>query len=248
MKISIITASYNNGSTIKDTIESVLLQSYSPIEYIIIDGNSTDRTKEIIQSYAAKISKFISENDNGIYDALNKGINIATGDIIGFLHADDIYANSEIIAKVASLFLQSAEIWAVYGDLQFVSQQDPSRLIRTWKSNPFQKSLLAKGWMPAHPTLFLKNDVYQKYGLFDVNYKIAADYDLILRVFSQPGFSAAYIPEVFINMRMGGASTGRLINLLRKSKEDYQILRKNKVGNILTLIRKIFSKLSQFIT
>lgn len=246
MKFTLITASFNNQSTIRETIESVLSQLYSPIEYIIIDGNSTDRTKEIIQSYSTKISKFISEPDNGIYYALNKGINLATGEIIGFLHADDTYTNPEVIAKVADSFLKFPEIWAVYGNLQFVSQKDPSSVVRTWKSIPFHKSLLAKGWMPAHPTLFLKKEVYTKFGQFDIQYKIAADYDFMLRVLSQPGFKAVHIPEVLIKMRMGGASTGKIKNILRKSKEDLLILRKNKVGNFFTLLRKNFSKLNQF--
>jgi glycosyltransferase len=244
--ISIITASLNNKPTIAATIESVLSQSYQPIEYILIDGNSTDGTKDIIHSYLDNISKYISEDDLGIYDALNKGINLASGDIIGFLHADDTFANSGVISKVASLFQQSPDLWAVYGDLQFVSQKDPSRVVRTWKSKPFHKSLLAKGWMPAHPTLFLKKEVYNKFGLFDVQYKIAADYDFMLRVLSQPGFTSAYIPEVLIKMRMGGASTGKIRNLLRKSLEDYRIIKRNKIGNFSTLICKIFSKITQF--
>ena len=244
--ISIITASFNNASTLSQTIDSLLSQSFKDIEYLIIDGFSTDGTKEIITSYSSKISKFVSEKDSGIYDALNKGIALSTGDIIGFLHADDTYANPEILEKVSAAFEQSPDTWAVYGDLQFVSQNDTSKVIRRWKSKPFQKSLLAKGWMPPHPTLFLRREVYEKYGRFDTSYRIAADYDFILRVFSQPLFSAVYIPEVFINMRMGGASTGNLKNLLQKSKEDYLILKRNKTGNIFTLFRKVISKLSQY--
>jgi glycosyltransferase len=247
MKFSLITASFNNQSTIKQTIESILSQSYKQIEYIIIDGNSTDGTKEIIASFSSRISKFVSEKDSGIYDALNKGIAMATGDIIGFLHADDTYASPEILENVAAAFAQSPDIWAVYGDLQIVSQNDTSKVIRKWKSQPFQKSLLAKGWMPAHPTLFFRRAVYEKYGPFNTSYRIAADYDFILRVFSQHLFSAVYIPQVFINMRLGGASTGNLKNLIQKSKEDYLILRRNKIGNLITLLLKIFSKLSQFI-
>jgi glycosyltransferase involved in cell wall biosynthesis len=248
MRISIITATFNNISTIEDTINSVLSQSNSPFEYIIIDGASTDGAKEIISSYSSRISKFISEKDSGIYDALNKGIALATGDIIGFLHADDTYANPEILSKVSAAFAPSPDIWAVYGDLQFVSKQQPTRVIRNWKSKPFNKSLLARGWMPPHPALFMKKEVYRKFGQFDVSYKIAADYDFILRVFSQPGFNAVYVPEVLVKMKMGGVSTGNIRNLIRKSREDYQILRRNKVGNIFTLLHKIFSKFNQFYT
>ncbi len=246
--ITIITASFNNSSTLPQTIDSLLSQSFKNIEYLIIDGNSTDGTKEIISSYSSKISKYLSEKDSGIYDALNKGIALATGDIIGFLHADDTYASPEILEKVSAAFAQSPDIWAVYGDLQFVSQYDTSKIIRKWKSKPFQKSLLAKGWMPAHPTLFLRREVYEKYGPFDTRYRIAADYDFILRIFSQPSFSALYIPEVFINMRMGGASTGNLKNLFQKSKEDYLILKRNRIGNFFTLFQKIASKFRQFYT
>ena len=244
--ISIITASFNNASTLPQTIDSVHSQTYNNIEYLIIDGNSTDGSLEIIKSFASGISKFISEKDTGIYDALNKGIGMASGDIIGFLHADDTYASNDILSKVAEAFEKSPDIWAVYGDLVFVSQSDPDKIIRSWKSRPFQKSLLSKGWMPAHPTLFLRKSVYDKFGGFNTNYRIAADYDFILRIFSQPGFSSTYIPEIFIRMRMGGASTGKLNNLIRKSKEDFLILRRNKVGNIFTLPRKIISKFSQF--
>jgi len=247
MKITVITASFNNSSTLPQTIDSLLSQSFKNIEYIVIDGNSTDGTKEILQSNSSNITKIISEKDSGIYDALNKGITLASGDIIGFLHADDTYASTDILDKIAAAFSQSPSIWAVYGDLQFVSQENTSKVIRSWKSKPFQPSLLARGWMPAHPTLFLRREVYEKYGHFNTSYRIAADYDFILRIFSQPGFSATYIPEVFINMRMGGASTGSLKNLLLKSKEDYLILKRNKIGNVFTLILKIFSKVSQFL-
>ena len=247
MKITVITASFNNSSTLPQTIDSLLSQSFKNIEYIVIDGNSTDGTKEILQSNSSNITKIISEKDSGIYDALNKGITLASGEIIGFLHADDTYASTDILDKIAAAFSQSPSIWAVYGDLQFVSQENTSKVIRSWKSKPFKPNLLARGWMPAHPTLFFRKEVYEKYGHFNTNYRIAADYDFILRVFSQPGFSATYIPEVFINMRMGGASTGSLKNLLLKSKEDYLILRRNKIGNVFTLILKIFSKVSQFL-
>ena len=247
MKISIITACYNNAPTIQSSIDSLHSQTYKDIEYIVIDGSSTDGTQAILQSNSSIITKFISESDSGIYDALNKGIALSTGDIIGFLHADDTFASPSILEKVASTFAQNPSAWAVYGDLRFVSQNDTSKVIRNWKSKPFRKELLSRGWMPAHPTLFLRREIYEKFGSFNTSYRIAADYDFILRIFSQPSFSAIYIPDTFINMRMGGASTGSLKNLLLKSKEDYLILRRNKIGNIFTLVRKIFTKLTQFI-
>jgi glycosyltransferase involved in cell wall biosynthesis len=244
--ISIITASYNNASTIQQSIDSLSSQTFKDIEYIIIDGSSTDGTQQILHSNSSQITKFISESDSGIYDALNKGLALATGDIIGFLHADDSYASPHILEKVAAAFTENPSIWAVYGDLQFVSQNDTTKVIRSWKSRSFNPSLISKGWMPAHPTLFLRKEVYEKYGRFNTSYRIAADYDLILRIFSQPSFSALYLPETFIKMRMGGASTGSLKNLIQKSKEDYLILKRNKVGNIFTLFLKIASKFSQF--
>jgi len=243
LKVSIITSVFNNKNTISDAIESVLNQTYKEIEYIIIDGYSTDGTVEVIKQYESEIDKFITEKDNGIYDGLNKGIKLANGDIIAFLHSDDIYANNTIIEKVVNEFYNGYE--GVYGDLTYVSKND-GKIIRYWKSGYFELNKLKKGWMPPHPTLFLKKEIYEKYGFFDLSFKIAADYDFMLRVLkNNPKLS--YIPELLYKMRIGGESNKSLKNILLKSKEDYKALKKNKIGGISTLIYKNIIKIPQFL-
>jgi len=246
MKISIITSVYNNKQTIKDAIHSVLNQTYENVEYIIVDGGSSDGTIDIIKSYGNKISKFISESDKGIYDGLNKGISLATGDIVAFLHSDDIYASDDIIQKVVDKFISDNLLDGVYGDLVYTPKNDTTKILRYWKSKDFDKSLLAKGWMPAHPTLFLKRDVYEKYGKFDLDFKIAGDYDFMLRVLSA-GIKVKYIPEVLYKMRVGGESNRSLKNIILKSNEDLRALRKNGVGGAGSLFIKNLSKITQFI-
>jgi len=245
MKVSIITVVYNNKKTIKNAIESVLSQTYKNIEYIIIDGASIDGTVEIIKSYGNKIDKFISEPDKGIYDGLNKGINLASGDIIGFLHSDDVYTNDEVVKKVVEVF-EKYNCDGVYGDLVYVSKRS-DKVIRYWKSGEFSIYKLKKGWMPPHPTLFLKREIYEKYGLFDLSFKIAADYDFMLRVLKD-NLKLSYIPEVLYKMRIGGESNKSLKNIILKSKEDYKALKKNRLGGISTLIYKNFIKIPQFFT
>mgnify|MGYP000515238369 CR=1 FL=1 len=244
MKFSIITAIYNNKETITDAIDSVLRQTYQDIEYIIIDGASSDGTVEIIRRYGDKINKFISEPDSGIYDGLNKGLSLATGDIIGFLHSDDLYANKDVIELIAKKFTEN-NVDGVYGNLVYTSKEDTSKVIRYWKSREFSPNLLSKGWMPAHPTFFLKKEVYDQYGHFDLNFKIAADYDFMLRVLKE-NIKVKYIPEVLYKMRIGGESNKSLKNIIQKSKEDLKALRKNNVGGIGVLLMKNFSKLGQF--
>ena len=181
MKISIITVVWNNAKTIKDAINSVLNQSYKDIEYIVIDGSSTDGTIEIVQSYGDKI-KFISEKDNGLYDAMNKGIRMATGDVVGILNSDDFYASDKILQIVADEFLKG-NIDSVYANLEYIDANDPKRVIRYWRSKKYQEGLFRSGWHPAHPTFFVKKEIYEKYGVFDLSFKIAADYELMLRFF-----------------------------------------------------------------
>jgi len=246
MKISIITVVWNNKKTIKDAIDSVLSQTYRDIEYIIVDGASTDGTIEIVKSYGDKISKFISEKDKGIYDGLNKGISLATGDLVAFLHSDDIYADETILEDIAKEFQSDATLDGVYGDLVYTPKSDISKVLRYWKSRNFESSLLKKGWMPAHPTLFLKREVYEKYGGFDLGFKIAGDYDFMLRVLSA-GIKVKYIPKVLYKMRVGGESNKSLKNIMLKSKEDLRALQKNRVGGIYSLMIKNLSKIQQFI-
>ena len=246
MKISIITVVWNNATTIKDAIESVLSQTYDNIEYIVVDGASTDGTVEIVQSYGDKISKFISEKDKGIYDGLNKGISLATGDMIAFLHSDDIYASDAIIEEVVLTFKSDKSLDGVYGDLVYTPKADTDKVLRYWKSKEFDSSLLKKGWMPAHPTLFLKREVYEKFGGFDLSFRIAADYDFMLRVLSG-GIKVKYLPEVLYKMRVGGESNKSIKNIILKSKEDLKALKKNNIGGVGTLVYKNLSKVIQFV-
>lgn len=228
-------------------MNSVLNQSYSNLEYIIIDGASKDNTVKLVKSYQKDQPNIVfkSEPDKGIYDALNKGVGIATGDIIGFLHSDDFFHDRETIEKIVTRLQQSGAD-GIFGDLQYVNAENPKKVIRFWKSRAFKPSLLKKGWMPAHPTLFLKKEVYQKHGNFDLNFKIAADYDFMLRILKDERLTFAYLPKVVTNMRVGGASNA-LGNIKQKMKEDLKALKKNKVGGVGVLARKNLSKIKQFI-
>ncbi len=243
MKISVITAVWNNCETVAQALESILAQTYTNVEMIVIDGASTDGTREVLERYRDKLAVLVSERDAGIYDALNKGIARATGDVIGFLHADDLLADSTVLARIAGAF--SASVDGVYGDLLYVRKQNPTQTVRYWRSRPFTPDLCGKGWMPAHPTLYLRRAVYQRHGQFDTSYRIAADYDFMLRIL-KAGTRVVYLPAVLVKMRVGGVSNRSLGNLLRKSREDLRALQQNRVGGMWTLLRKNLSKLPQF--
>jgi glycosyltransferase len=245
MKISIITATYNSLKHLPASLQSISSQSYPNIEWIVVDGNSTDGTKEFIEANSSKITNWVSEADKGIYDALNKGISMANGDIIGFLHSDDFFASNDVIQKIIEKFLKE-EIDGVYGDLNYVSVMDVNNIIRKWKSRPYKLSLLKNGWMPAHPTLFLKKEVYKKHGQFDLNFKIAADYDFMLRILKDESLAFSYLPQVITNMRVGGASN-KIENIRLKMSEDRKALIKNEFKGIYKiLLLKNISKLKQF--
>lgn len=246
MKISIITIAYNSGHSIADAIQSVLNQDYADIEYIIVDGKSKDNTVEVVKSFGSRISKFVSEPDKGIYDALNKGIRMATGDVIGFMHSDDLFANNQIISNVAAVFLEK-DVDSVYGDLQYVFKNDTNRVLRYWKSGKFSIRRLKMGWMPPHPTFYVKKKVYDQYGLFNTDFRIAADYDTMLRFLGKYRISTAYLPEVMVKMRVGGASNRSLKNIIKKTKEDMQAIRDNQFGSVFTLAFKNLRKVTQFI-
>lgn len=245
MKISIITACLNNEKTIEDCLKSVSNQTYKNIEHIIIDGKSTDNTLEIIKTFN-HISTTISETDSGIYYALNKGILLAQGDVIGFLHADDFLADDRTIERIAEKFQKKQNLEAVYGDLIYISSKQNQKKIRYWKSKEFSPQMIKRGWMPPHPTLYIKKEIYNNYGQFDTKYKISADYDLIVR-FLKKKIKIEYIPEIIVKMRIGGKSNKNFKNIIQKSKEDYQIIRENEIGNIITLLNKNLMKISQFL-
>lgn len=248
MKVSIITATYNSAHGIEACLESILTQDYKNIECLIIDGQSKDNTLDLV-SKKQKMHpciKVVSEADKGIYDALNKGIALASGDLIGFVHSDDLLASPTVLTEIVNK-LVSEQLDGVYGNLEYVNKEDTTKVVRFWKSCHFNQKLLRQGWMPAHPTLFLKKAVYHKHGYFNLNYKIAADYDFMLRVLKDSNLNYGYLPYVITKMRVGGVSNRSLKNIITKSKEDYNVLLNNNMGGILTLIRKNTSKISQFI-
>ena len=246
MKISIITAVFNGADAIEDCIESIASQTHKDIEHIIIDGGSTDGTLDVIQRYKDKIARVISEPDRGIYDALNKGIRLATGDIIGFLHADDVYAHDKVIETAVSQMTRY-NVDSCYGDLLYVDKNNTDKIIRYWKSRPYEKGLFKRGWMPPHPTFFVKKEIYDKYGYFNSGFKIAADYELMLRFLEKHKISTHYIPEVLIKMRLGGVSNRSFKNMLIKSSEDYKAWKVNNLNmGFHTILLKNISKIPQF--
>jgi glycosyltransferase len=246
MKISIITAVFNGKSTIEEAIKSLSGQTYKNVEHIVVDGGSADGTLDVIERYRGKIAKIISEPDRGIYDALNKGIRLASGDAIGILHGDDLYAHDKVLGKVASVF-ENRNLDSCYGDLEYVSKEDSNKVIRYWKSSTFRPGKFKYGWMPPHPTFFVKREIYEKYGLFNTGFRIAADYELMLRFLEKHRISTHYIPEVFIKMRLGGASNRSLKNMFIKSSEDYKAWKVNNLnGGLHTILLKNFSKIPQF--
>ncbi|OHE10281.1 MAG: glycosyl transferase [Sulfurimonas sp. RIFOXYC2_FULL_36_7] len=246
LTISIITAVRNNKEFIEDAVRNVLEQTYPHIEYIVVDGNSTDGTLDIIKKYEGKVSKWISEPDSGIYEALNKGIKLVTGDVVGFLHSDDLFTSNVVIEKIAEKFL-SWNIDAVYSDLVYVAKNDGDKIIRCWKAGEYKPSSLKFGWMPPHPTLFLKKEVYNNCGLFNTALRISADYDMMLRLLTYCGNKIGYINETLIKMRLGGTSNRSLSNIITKSREDYVALKNNRFRvPLFTLILKNIRKLNQF--
>jgi glycosyltransferase len=246
MKISIITATYNSEKNISECLQSVAGQAHNNIEHIVVDGGSTDNTMEIVKSFPS-VTKYISEPDKGIYDALNKGIKMAGGDVIGFLHSDDVLGSTIIIKKITELFSQK-NIQGVYGNLVFVNSENPDKVVRTWKSKPFDRINIKYGWMPPHPTLYLRKEVYQKHGPFDISFKIAGDYNFMVGVMKDKEIYLEYLPEIITRMRMGGASTGSINDLITKSKEDIRALKNNGFKlPLLILIAKNLRKLPQLL-
>ncbi|OGU74402.1 MAG: hypothetical protein A2V93_00320 [Ignavibacteria bacterium RBG_16_34_14] len=253
LTISIITVVKNNKEFIEDSIKSVLTQSYPNIEYIIVDGNSTDGTLDIIKKlashseYNTKISKWISESDSGIYDAMNKGINLSAGDVIGFLHSDDLFSGNDVIGKIAGKFIL-ANVNVVYSDLVYVSRKNINKTIRYWKAGKFSENSLKFGWMPPHPTLFVRRSLYEKCGLFNIGLKVASDYDMTLRLLKNNPDSVYYLNEVLVIMRLGGRSNRSLKDVLIKSSEDYKVLNRNGFSfPAFTLLLKNIRKLNQFL-
>lgn len=228
---------------------SIINQSYKDIEHIIIDGNSTDRTLEVLvtitEKYPEANIRIYSEPDTGIYDALNKGIEKANGDVIGFVHSDDLLASPKILEHIVNIF-KSQNSDGVYGNLRYVKKNNTNKVIRNWKSKAFTPAILNRGWMPPHPTVFLRKEVYQDIGYFDINYKISADYDFLIRVFLNKKYKIRYIPKTIMIMRLGGMSNKSFKNIFQKSKEDFQVIKRHQLRGLFTLICKNILKLNQF--
>jgi len=219
MKISLITVCYNASKTIDETLDSVKNQTYKNVEYIVVDGRSSDGTLEILKSRSEQIDKLISEKDSGIYDAMNKGLAIASGDIVGFLNADDVFADNDILELIARTF-DAERTDSVFGDLQYVSAQNIGKVLRNWKEKKYKQSRFKQGWMPPHPTFYVRRELLEKWGGFNTQFKISADYELMLRLLYKHGISSFHIPRILVKMKVGGKSNQSIKNRIIANKED----------------------------
>lgn len=248
MKISLITVTFNSGGTLRDTIQSVLSQTYPEIEYIIVDGLSEDSTIDIIKEYVPLFQgrlKWISEKDNGLYDAMNKGFKMATGEIVGIINSDNLLTESGVIGKVIDCFEGHKDIDCVYADLYYVSQYDTSKIVRHWITGK-QRSF-SKGWHPAHPTFYVKREIYSKYGLFDLDFKFAADFELMLRLVEKEHIRLFYLPEPLVRMRLGGTTSKNLTNIRKGNIECLNAFRKNGIPvSVLYPFYRLLPKLKQY--
>ena len=246
MKISIITVCYNSAKTIEKTFKSLESQTYKNIEYIVVDGGSKDNTLEIVQKYKELIFLFVSEPDKGLYDAMNKGIKMATGDVIGLINSDDLFCDSKAVEKVVDVFKKNKNLDSVYADLFYVSQNDTDKIVRRWTTGnqkPFKY-----GWHPAHPTFYIKKNVYEKFGLFDLSFKLAADFEIMLRFLDKHKISTTYLEEPLVKMRLGGETNKSLKNIYNQNVECLRAFKKNdlKVVKLLYPFFRIIPKFFQF--
>ena len=253
MRISVVTVCYNAAHTLTDAVESVLGQTSDPsapfeLEYIVVDGASTDGTLDLLARYRNRIATLISEPDNGLYDAMNKGIKAATGDVVAILNADDVYASTNVLARVAATFRDSG-VEAVYGDLNYVAAHDLSQVTRRWNAGPYTPGAFRRGWMPPHPALFVRRACYDRWGLFTLTLRSAADYEHMLRFIHRHGMSLAYLPETLVLMRAGGVSNASLKHRIRAHREDWKAWRMNGFHpSPFTLLAKPLRKLPQFLS
>ena len=248
MKVSIVTATYNSQATIKDTIESVLHQTYTNIEYIIIDGASTDKTTDIIREYGSAVHKVVSEPDKGLYDAINKGIGYATGDIIGILNSDDFFASAQIIDTIVNTFKNNTNVDAVFADVAYVRSGNRDKIVRLYSSQKFTIDRFARGYMPAHPSFYVKRELHTRFGLYKTDYKIAADFEMMIRLFFINKIKYIYVPMIFVFMRMGGISNKNIYSIYLLNKETLRACRENKIQTSMAqLSLKYFSKIFEYI-
>jgi glycosyltransferase len=246
MKVSVITVCYNSESTLEDTIKSVVSQDYTNIEYIVIDGGSRDNTPAILNRYKNNIARLVSEKDEGMYFAINKGIAMATGDVVAILNSDDFYADNTIIRKVLEAF-EKNNCDSVYCDLQYVDRDDTKKVKRNWIAGTYSDGLFFKGWMPPHPAFFIRKSCYEKFGVFNTTLRSAADYELMLRMLHVKKISTFYLPILAVKMRDGGKSNVSIANRIKANREDLKAWEINNIRpNFFTLIRKPLSKLKQF--
>jgi len=248
MRISVVTVTWNSAATVADTVRSVNAQTHPDVEHVIVDGASTDGTLAIVRELGQKLGPIVSERDGGIYDAMNKGLRLATGDIVGLINSDDVLASADVLATIATAF-NSAEVDAVYGDLCYVRQNDISRIVRYWRSSPFRPGAFAAGWAPPHPTLYVRRAVYERLGGFDLAYPLAADLELMARFFEVHRIRTRHIAKVLVLMRTGG-TTNRLANVARQNGEIWRALGKHGLAGSLPrfALRKVAARLRQFAT
>ena len=247
--ISIITVTRNSCDTVGACLDSINNQEYKNIEHIVVDGNSSDQTLDEIRKHIKRKTHLVSEPDKGVYDALNKGIRYSTGEIIGFLHSDDMLADGKVISDVVRI-LRADEASGVYGDLDYVDRHNPQRVVRKWRSSNFSRPKILNGWMPPHPTLYLKKDWYGQFGGFDTRYQISADYAYILSLFLNPKFNPVYLPRTLVKMRLGGISNRTIKNICAKTFEDFDILRNagfTTFKSLRAVSLKNLSKIQQFL-
>jgi glycosyltransferase len=248
MRISIITAAFNREAVIGDAIRSLYAQTHREFEHVVVDGASTDNTLQIVSALSDNRTVAVSEPDQGVCDAFNKGLARASGEIVGFLHSDDFFADENVLALIANAFQQS-NCDLVYGDLDYVSRSDPAKIVRHWRSGTFSQRALKFGWMPPHPTVFVTRDLLNRIGKFNCHYKISCDYDWLMKCLTEDGIKVSYIPKTLVKMRLGGVSNGSLRRIFIKSSEDFVILRRNNVGllgSIIALVSKNIRKINQF--
>ncbi|WP_071149710.1 glycosyltransferase family 2 protein [Bacteroides ndongoniae] len=248
MKISLITVTYNSGTTLRDTIQSVLAQTYRNVEYIVVDGLSKDNTIDIVREYEPQFEgrmKWISEKDKGLYDAMNKGVRMATGDVVGILNSDDFFTANDVLEKVAAGFDEQTD--AVYGDLHYVHPDDLQHSVRYYSSKIFKRNLMRMGFIPAHPTFYCRRECFDKFGYYKTDYKIAADFDLLLRFIYVNRIRIKYLPMDMVTMRTGGASTNGLKSRMGGMNEHLRSLRENGVkSNRFILSLRYFYKITEY--
>lgn len=251
MKISLITITYNSVETIEDTLKSVIQQTYSNIEYIIVDGASKDNTVSIIKKYEPLFEgriKWISEPDKGLYDAMSKGIGMATGDVVGILNSDDFFTSNDVLQKVAESFEQDSLLDAVYGDVHFVHPNNLNKCVRYYSSKVFKRDLMRMGFMPAHPSFYIRRECFEKYGLYKTDYKVAADFEFLLRVIYNAKIKTKYLPIDMVTMRTGGASTSGLESHKQIMKEHLRAFRENGIyTNVGLLSLRYFYKIGEML-